>query len=91
MNDDELRQYLINFSKEHTFLPIMSFTANGNELCHNLVDSSKRHPWHHRGDWMNYWKMMTGNRSNVVACSTCGKIIYVDIEADDESTRLARQ
>lgn len=91
MNDDELRQYQIDFSKEHTVIPMLSFRANGKELCHNLPDSTKRHPWHHRGDWMDYWRMMTGNRSNVVACSTCGKLIYVDIDADDIPTRKARQ
>lgn len=91
MNNDELRQYQIDFSKEHTVIPMLSFKANGKELCHNLPDSTKRHPWHHRGDWMDYWRMMSGNRSNVVACSTCGKLIYVDIDADDIPTRMARQ
>ena len=91
MNDDELRQYLIDFSKVHTIIPMLSFRAKGKELCHNLPESTNRHPWHHRGDWMDYWRMMTGNRSNVLACSTCGKLIYVNINADDIATKIARK
>lgn len=90
MNDDELRQYRVDFHEDHTIIPLPSFMATGREVCNNLPDSEKRHPWHHRGDWIDYWRMMTGNRSNVVACSTCGKLIYVDINADDIPTRLAR-
>ena len=91
MNDEELREYLLDFNREHKVNPLLSFRANGKELCRNLPESSKRHPWHHRGDWMDYWKMMTGNRGNVVCCSTCGKVIYVDINANDTTTKIARE
>lgn len=91
MNDEELRQYSFDFRREHTINPLRLFRANGKEMCRNLPDSGKRHPWHHRGDWMDYWKMMTGSRGNVVVCSTCGELIYVDIDADDMPTRHARQ
>ncbi len=91
MNDEELNQYSLDFHKENTVNPLMVFRATGKELCRNLPESSNRHPWHHRGDWMDYWKMMTGNRSNYFCCSTCGKDIFVDADVDDYATKHARE
>ena len=91
MNDEELRQYALDFNAENTVNPLLVFRATGKELCRNLPESSNRHPWHHRGDWMDYWKMVTGNRSNYFCCSTCGKDIFVDADADDFATNRARK
>lgn len=83
MTDEELNQYSLDFRKENFVNPMTVFRATGSEICRNLPESSNRHPWHHRGDWMDYWQMMSGNRQNVVHCSSCGKAILVDVNAND--------
>lgn len=91
MTNEELNLYSLDFHREQTVNPLLEFNGTGNELCRNLPESGNRHPWHHRGEWIDYWQMLTGNRSNVLGCSTCGKLIYVDIDADDFATNYARE
>lgn len=40
--------------------------------------------------WIDYWRAMTGNHSNILYCSSCGKEIFVGEPTEEQQKRFTK-
>lgn len=79
MNKQELKEYAREFKLEVCDLEGKIIILPEDEKFKNLSDSSN-HVARKGVPWIDYWRALTGNYNNGVACACCGKLIYADLK-----------
>lgn len=83
-NENELKNYKAEFIQKNKVEPEVANLTKGKKL-HNpsVEDETSKRRAYNGVPWIKYWQAFSGNSSNKLQCSCCGKVIFVDIEKSD--------
>lgn len=83
-NENELENYKEEFIQKNKVKPEAGNLTKVEKL-HNpsVEDETSKRRAYNGVPWIKYWHAFSGNSSNKLQCSCCGKVIFVDIEKSD--------
>lgn len=85
--ENELQKYKEEFIQKNKVEPLVRNLQVEDKLRNPSAndETSKRHAYNGQS-WIKYWQTFTGEGSNKVQCTCCGKDIFVDVDEPDCKT-----